>query len=78
MSEIEYAKLLELICTKYKLMSKHGRSIKYVSSHFDTRDNEIYYVSLREWFCKDAVTFTKCDNESLYDRIVKWLEERKC
>lgn len=71
----EYVELLKLISKDHNMMSKNGKSIKYVSSNFDTRDNSIYRVSLREWFSKETVVFVVSGHENLFDTIKEWLVE---
>lgn len=73
MTPEEYAELLNLIKTDHGMLSKKGRSIKYVSSNYDTRDNTVYAVSLREWFKKDTKQFIKSYCDNLLETIKDWL-----
>lgn len=87
MKPIEYVKLLEKIQkdhTMSNLTKNRMRKIKYVTCNYDTRDNQIYRVSLREWFDNKPIEFprehiigVKLRVEELYEDIVKWLEETK-
>lgn len=82
MTPNEYVKLLDKIQREHSMMSKKGRSIKYVSCNYDTRDNSIYRVSLREWFDSNATEFPRefvigkeLRVKEMYEDICKWLEE---
>lgn len=82
MTPNEYVKLLDKINKDHSMMSKKGRSIKYVSCHYDTRDNSIYSVSLREWFAIEPIGFPRdyifgkeLRVKEMYEDICKWLEE---
>lgn len=82
MSPIEYAKLLEYIREHHSCLAKKGRKVKYIASNYDTRDNTVYSIRIREWFCKDFISFDKCAGfgqpayeSTMYERIINWLAE---
>lgn len=74
MNSKEYMWLLDTVRKYYSsVVNKKGKKIKYVSSHFDTRDGHIYYITMREWFNKETKEFSH--NECNIDNIMKWLGE---
>ena len=85
MTPNEYVKLLEKIQKEHQnihIGKNKMRKIKYVYCSYDTRDNSIFSIRLREWFVLEAKVFSKgaSFNEphyklSMYDRIITWLEE---
>ena len=82
MTPNEYVKLLNKIQKEHSNCIGKMRNIKYVSCNYDTRDNSIYRVSLREWFTKEPTNFPRdfvigeeLRVKEMYEDICKWLEE---
>ena len=82
MSSDEYAKLLNYIQKNNGWKDSYGREnlgkvpfIKYITSHYDTRDGTVYKIIIRdgERGCK---IFNSC-NETDYDNIMDYLNGKE-
>lgn len=83
MSREKFRQLLELIQKNNGWKDSYGRDnlgkvpfIKYVTSHYDTRDATIYRIIIRDGESKESKIF-KTETEADYDNIIDYLEGRK-
>lgn len=79
MDILELVELIEQIEKLYRNIYPRDdskRNIKYVSFRLDTRDMQTYYVSFREWFTKEEVSFTLHSAKDII-KIYNWLNKEE-